>query len=867
MAPTRRVRWLALLAALVLFRPVAAEATTAVLLDDVALVKHAVAIVIGRVVEMKAYTDPVDGRIWTLVRLDVDEILKGPVAPGPMTIRQLGGTVGGRAAWVEGSPEFTAGEKALLFLDQHGDGALRVAHLFQGKFTIMGDVLTADQFAYRELPPAGVTVLPSASGLAAPHTYGVYRLDDLRLLIASLAAGAPPPARPVLAAPAVPPGAAAEPTQFVSRFVLIDGCGNLCPRWFEPDSAGAVPVLIDGRGAAENVAGSIAAVRDALAAWSNVPGSSFRYVDAGFTPPPNPGGFRRDGLTAVWFRDPAGDMSPPVNCQGTLAIGGITAFNSAETKTISGRNFSRTLEGDVVFNRGWGGCGRFEDSSVLAEIATHELGHVLGLGHTSDPTATMAPEVHADGRGASLRPDDIAGLRFIYPSRHSLAIGKAGNGSGTVASPSGLLCGTICAAELPPGTSVTLTATASAGSVFTGWGGDCTPAGINPTCQVVVNGGRVVTAAFRIAGTDFTGAGTADVTIHDRQNGNWFVGRSTGASFTIEHWVGGFGNRGASEQSFVGDFTGDGKADVAIHDAQTGIWHVGRSTGASFTIELWALGFGNRGSAVERVSVGDFTGDGKTDVAIHDTQTGTWHVGRSTGAGFAIELWALGFGNRGSAVERVYVGDFTGDGKGDVAIHNVQTGDWFVGRSTGAAFVVETWASRLGTRGPAFEQVFVADFTGDGKTDVAIHDRQTGTWVVGRSTGSAFVTEPWATGFGNRGPAVEEVFVADFTGDGRADVAIHDRQTGNWFVGRSTGSALAIEPWATGFGNLGPAAEEVLLGDFTGDGLTDVAIHNKVTGDWFIGRSTGAGFGLEPWVFGFGNRGDAIEEVLTGFPR
>ncbi len=53
------------------------------------------------------------------------------------------------------------------------------------------------------------------------------------------------------------------------------------------------------------------------------------------------------------------------------------------------------------------------------------------------------------------------------------------------------------------------------------------------------------------------------------------------------------------------------------------------------------------------------------------------------------------------------------------------------------------------------------------------------------------------TNFGNHGSGVEEVFVGDFTGDGRADIAIHDRQTGDWFVGRSTGTSFVVTQWAT----------------------------------------------------------------------
>jgi hypothetical protein len=101
------------------------------------------------------------------------------------------------------------------------------------------------------------------------------------------------------------------------------------------------------------------------------------------------------------------------------------------------------------------------------------------------------------------------------------------------------------------------------------------------------------------------------------------------------------------------------------------------------------------------------------------------------------------------------------------------------------------------------------------------------------------------------------------TGDGKADVAIHNRQTGAWWIGRSTGTNFAIELWAAGFGNRGAPREEAFVGDFTGDGRADAAIHDRVTGDWFVGRSTGASFAVEAWVSGFGNMGDT-EDVFAG---
>jgi hypothetical protein len=80
------------------------------------------------------------------------------------------------------------------------------------------------------------------------------------------------------------------------------------------------------------------------------------------------------------------------------------------------------------------------------------------------------------------------------PTSYALTVSKSGNGSGTVASSTGgLNCGATCAANLPGGTSVTLTATPANGSTFAGWSGACTGTG---QCIVTLTGAASVSAQF-----------------------------------------------------------------------------------------------------------------------------------------------------------------------------------------------------------------------------------------------------------------------------------------------------------------------------------------------------------------------------------
>jgi uncharacterized repeat protein (TIGR02543 family) len=73
---------------------------------------------------------------------------------------------------------------------------------------------------------------------------------------------------------------------------------------------------------------------------------------------------------------------------------------------------------------------------------------------------------------------------------------RAGAGTGTVTSnPAGIDCGADCGESYPIGTVVTLSATADAGSTFTGWSGACT--GTAASCAVTMDAAQTATAAFK----------------------------------------------------------------------------------------------------------------------------------------------------------------------------------------------------------------------------------------------------------------------------------------------------------------------------------------------------------------------------------
>lgn len=82
----------------------------------------------------------------------------------------------------------------------------------------------------------------------------------------------------------------------------------------------------------------------------------------------------------------------------------------------------------------------------------------------------------------------------IPPVLYDLTVTESGTGSGFVTSaPAGINCGVDCSETYLAGTVVTLTATANNGSLFSGWTGDCSGAGL---CVVTMSAAHDVTATF-----------------------------------------------------------------------------------------------------------------------------------------------------------------------------------------------------------------------------------------------------------------------------------------------------------------------------------------------------------------------------------
>src|SRR5437016_7404516 len=126
-----------------------ARATPFVGVSEHILARAGDGIVIGTVEQIET-VGGADGTISTLVTLDVEEAVKGHVERR-LTLKQPGGSIGGRTLWIAGGPRFRTGERQLLFLSAAADGTARTTALGMGQFVLRPHPRTGATLAERRV--------------------------------------------------------------------------------------------------------------------------------------------------------------------------------------------------------------------------------------------------------------------------------------------------------------------------------------------------------------------------------------------------------------------------------------------------------------------------------------------------------------------------------------------------------------------------------------------------------------------------------------------------------------------------------------------------------------------------------------------
>jgi len=339
---------------------------------------------------------------------------------------------------------------------------------------------------------------------------------------------------------------------------------------------------------------------------------------------------------------------------------------------------------------------------------------------------------------------------------------------------------------------------------------------------------------------DFNGDGKIDL-MYAGVNGGWYVAMSNGSD-KFETPIGPSAPIFYVPNKFVGDFNGDGKMDFMYYYCSynsTG-WCVTKSNGNGFdTPTRWLSNSAPNDPSYYGIGyqfVGDFNGDGKADLLYLGANG--WYVAKSNADGSGFDSATFWLGNSGPGgytynPKNQFTGDFNGDGKMDFMY--LGSDGWYVALSNGNGFETPTrWlennVSGSQTHNAGYQ--FVGDFNGDGKMDFMYLGSDG--WYVAKSNGISFEQQPtrWLDKTGPSGQTYNAgyQFLGDFNGDGKLDfmynyngwyVALNDKAADLLStVSNSYGGVTTVEYMpSTAFNNpLLPFAVQVVSSLTTDDG-------------------------------------------------
>jgi hypothetical protein len=323
----------------------------------------------------------------------------------------------------------------------------------------------------------------------------------------------------------------------------------------------------------------------------------------------------------------------------------------------------------------------------------------------------------------------------------------------------------------------------------------------------------------------------------------------------------------------LGDFNGDGITDVAVTgspSSQQLTILLGNSDGSYTTAPALSLST----NFLASIAVADFNADGKQDLALVDTYANS--VITLLGNGDGTFQKAAPSPTVGQFPNEVVAGDFNGDGIPDLVVLALDL-TILLGNGDGTFHALPS--TRLGDAPVA---VVLGDFNQDGKTDLVISYTALSLidTLLGNGDGTFALPTPTAV---FPGPGTSPIGVADFNGDGKLDLAL--AISNSITVGGADDSVVIIAGKGDGtfsYPSSGPvnsfhSIASIGVADFNSDGIPDVALTDEFgTLVIFVADGGGSfkeyptdlvsGLGLSILI-GVGDlNGDGIPDLAVGGP-
>jgi RHS repeat-associated protein len=197
----------------------------------------------------------------------------------------------------------------------------------------------------------------------------------------------------------------------------------------------------------------------------------------------------------------------------------------------------------------------------------------------------------------------------------------------------------------------------------------------------MLHGPIVPDVGARCVAIDYDADTRSDIVCYSGAGSEWKLWRSAANGWSLSSIKGPVAGTPISDRCFLGQFNADLRPDTLCFTGVKNLWHLGLNTPAGFEgpmVEVARVAV----PVTRQCAALDATGDGLTDIECFTGSGALWHIAVAHERSFQVEAVVSGPLPGNSVGMYCVPGDFSADGKGDLACHS-GGGAWTMALSDG----------------------------------------------------------------------------------------------------------------------------------------------------------------------------------------